>query len=247
MTGAQTASRHEIAAALGWLVDAGVDTVVCDGPFAWLASAGPVVSMVDPAADNVTIRSERTPARAAFASINADNLPALAAALAEAHPYALFADGTPGEVMVIGDRPTAADTIAGRVFADASGALLDRMLASIGRSRDTTYLANTVAWPLANDRSPTAAEIAEAAPYLRRQIVLVRPRAVLALGQVAASALTGVTKGINRLRGHWHEVDIDGTTVAVMPTFHPAHLLLHPGHKALAWADLCAFRARLDR
>jgi uracil-DNA glycosylase family 4 len=142
--------------------------------------------------------------------------------------------------MVIGERPTLADDAAGRVFGDVAGALLDRMLVSIGRSRDTAYFANIVALP--SDRPASAAEIAAFAPFLRRQIVLARPRAILALGQAAASALTGSTIGINRQRGKWH--DVDG--VAVMPMFAPAHLLLHPAHKALAWADLCAFRARLD-
>ncbi len=223
--------RDEIAAALGWLVAAGVDTVVGDAPFAWLAPPGPVVT---PVAAPVAIA-----ARAAEGlAINADSLAALAAALTEAHPAALFADGTPGGVMVIGERPTAADAAAGRVFADAAGALLDRMLAAIQRSRGDTYLANAVQWPGGN---ATPAEVAAAAPYLRRQIALARPTAILALGQVAATALTGSTAGINRLRGRW--VEVDG--VPVMPTFHPAHLLRQPGHKALAWADLCAVKARL--
>jgi len=233
MTGGTTASRQEIAAALGWLVDAGVDTIVGDTPFAWLADAGPVASAPVAVAPPVTVRSE-------VVAINADSLAALAAAMSEAYPAALFADGA-GDIMVIGDRPTLADAAAGRVFGDAAGALLDRMLASIGRGRDTAMLANTVALP--SDRAANAAEIAAFAPFLRRQIQLARPRAILALGQTAASALTGSTAGINRLRGKWHEID---GGVAVMPTFAPAHLLLHPGHKALAWADLCAFRARLD-
>ena len=235
MTGATNVSRHEIASALGWLVDAGVDTVVGDTPFAWLAAAGPVAS-APPAAPPLAVAAGRSE----VVAINTDSLSALAAALAEAHPGSLFADGTPGAVMVIGERPTLADDAAGRVFGDAAGALLDRMLVSIGRSRDTAYFANIVALP--SDRPASAAEIAAFAPFLRRQIVLARPRAILALGQAAASALTGSTVGINRQRGKWH--DVDG--VAVMPMFAPAHLLLHPAHKALAWADLCAFRARLD-
>ncbi len=233
MIGASTASRHEIAAALGWLVDAGVDTVVGDAPFAWLADAGPVAPPAAPIAP-VVVSSEAV-------AINVDSLAALAAAMAEAYPAALFADGA-GDIMVIGERPTMADAAAGRVFGDAAGALLDKMLLSIGRGRDSAMLANIVALP--GDRAATPAEVAAFAPFLRRQIQLARPRAILALGQAAASALTGSTAGINRLRGRWHEMADGG--IAVMPTFAPSHLLLHPGHKALAWADLCAFRARLD-
>jgi uracil-DNA glycosylase family 4 len=230
MTGGTT-SRHEIAAALGWLVDAGIDTVVGDAPFAWLADAGPVAP--PPAA--VALVNARTE----IVAINADSLTALAAAMAEAYPAALFADGA-GDIMIIGERPSLADAASGRVFSDAAGSLLDRMLGSIGRGRDAAILVNIVAMP--SDRAATPAEIAAFAPFVRRHIQLARPRAILALGQAAASALTGASAGINRLRGKWHEVD----GVAVMPTFAPAHLLLHPGHKALAWADLCAFRARLD-
>ena len=227
-------SRGELAAALGWLVAAGVDTIVGDAPFMWLADAGPIVRR--PVAPPAVVA-----ARAAESIvINADSLAALAAALREAHPAALFADGTPGEVMVIGDRPSAADAAAGRPFADAAGALLDRMLAAIGRTRGDTYLANAVPWP--GSGAATPAETAAALPYLRRQIALARPKAVLALGQSAATALTGSTVGINRQRGRW--VEVDG--VPVIPTFAPAHLLLHPTHKALAWADLCALQAKLS-
>ncbi len=228
MIGLSFVSRDALAAALGWLVDAGVDTAVGDAPFEWLAAAGPVPpAAAAPAADVV-----------AQVALSVDSLPALAAALLDAHPNALFADGTPGEVMVVGDRPSRADADAGRVFADAAGALLDRMLAAIGRSRGDTYLANAVPWP---GNGFAAVDVAAAAPFLRRQIALARPRAILALGQGAATALTGATAGINRLRGRWLEVD----GVPVMPTFAPAHLLLHPGHKALVWADLCALRAKL--
>lgn len=229
MTGELT-TRDDLAAALGWWTSAGIDTIVGDVPFAWLAPVAPVVP-------SAPLRSALP--RAEITVLSADSLVALAAALVEAHSAALFADGTAGDVMVIGDRPSAADAAAGRVFADAAGVLLDRMLAAIGRSRGDTYLANAVQWP--GSAAATSSEIAAAAPFLRRQITLARPRAILALGQGAATALTGSTAGINRLRGHWLEVD----GVPVLPTFAPAHLLRQPGHKALAWADLCAFRARL--
>ena len=227
-------SRGELAAALGWLVAAGMDTIVGDVPFAWLADAAPIVRQPIAAPAVVAARAAES------IVINADSLAALAAALREAYPAALFADGTPGQVMVIGDRPSAGDADAGRPFADAAGALLDRMLAAIGRTRGDTYLANAVPWP--GSGAATPAETAAALPYLRRQIALARPKAVLALGQGAATALTGSTAGINRQRGRW--VEVDG--VPVMPTFAPAHLLLHPTHKALAWADLCALQAKLS-
>jgi len=226
----QFSDRDEAAAALGWWVLAGVDTIVGDVPFAWLAEPAPLVPDAPAAV---------APRIAERAALSVDSLQALAAALLEAHPTALFADGTPGDVMVIGDRPTAADAAAGRVFADAAGALLDRMLAAIGRSRVDTYLANAVQWPGAGAAAP--AEAAAAAPFFRRQIALARPKAILALGQDATAALTGSTLGIARMRGKWLEVD----GVAVLPTFAPAHLLRQPAHKALAWSDLCDLKAKL--
>jgi len=226
----QFSDRDEAAAALGWWVLAGVDTIVGDVPFAWLAEPAPLVPDAPAAV---------APRIAERAALSVDSLQALAAALLEAHPTALFADGTPGDVMVIGDRPTAADAAAGRVFADAAGALLDRMLAAIGRSRGDTYLANAVQWPGAGAAAP--AEAAAAAPFFRRQIALARPKAILALGQDATAALTGSTLGIARMRGKWLEVD----GVAVLPTFAPAHLLRQPAHKALAWSDLCDLKAKL--
>lgn len=250
MNGAfQTASRADLAAALGWLVDAGVDTIVGERPFDWLAAAPPPAASPAPVIEPV-----QAPAGDALA-IGADSLASLAAALAEsdARPAGtapmppLLGDGNAAAgAMFVGERPTAADAAAGRVFADPAGQLLDRMLAAIGRSRDTAYLANLVAWPMPADRAATAAEIAASAPFVRRQIQLARPRAILALGQAAATALCGTDLGIARLRGRWHDLDVDGLTVPVMATFHPAHLLLHPALKALAWADLCAFRKRLD-
>jgi len=226
----QFSDRDEAAAALGWWVLAGVDTIVGDVPFAWLAEPAPLVPDAPAAV---------APRIAERAALSVDSLKALAAALLEAHPTALFADGTPGDVMVIGDRPTAADAAAGRVFADAAGALLDRMLAAIGRSRGDTYLANAVQWPGAGAAAP--AEAAAAAPFFRRQIALARPKAILALGQDATAALTGSTLGIARMRGKWLEVG----GVAVLPTFAPAHLLRQPAHKALAWSDLCDLKAKL--
>lgn len=251
MTGAlQASNRPALTAALGWLVDAGVDTIVGDAPFDWLGAREVAAT---PAPARATPDPQPRPTASAL-SVGVDSLAALTAAVAEfdARPAGtpamppLFADGEPARgVMVVGDRPTQADAAAGRMFSDAAGALLDRMLAGIGRSRDTTYLANLVPWPTPADRPASADEIAALAPFLHRQIALARPKALLALGQAAANALCGTNAGINRLRGRWQMVAIDGLTVAVMPTFHPTHLLNMPAHKALAWADLCAFRARL--
>ena len=141
--------------------------------------------------------------------------------------------------MLVGDMPGTDAVLGG----DA-GLLLDRMLAAIGLGRGSAYLSNLVYWPTPGGRAPAAAEIAACAPFLRRQIELARPKAILALGGAAAAALTGTSGGINRLRGKWQT--LAGTEIPVLPIFHPTQLLAQPSLKALAWRDLQALKARLD-
>ena len=259
LSGTGPLSGGEAAAALtalAWLVDAGVDTLVGDAPAAWLAEALPSPDAVIP--DAVTEAPPARALRAAPAPVRDDSalharmaacatLGALAALVAESGGRsALFADGNPAaRVMVLGDMPTADDIAAGRLFAGASGQMLDRMLAAIGRDRADTYLANVLARPTPGARTPDAVEIAAQLPVVRRQIELVQPHAVLVLGGVAAAALLGVETGINRLRGRWQSLETAALKVPVLPSFAPAYLLAHPVHKALAWRDLLLFKAAL--
>lgn len=235
----QTATRRDMAATLGWLVDAGVDTLVSEHPRDWLAAPAAPVSVPARQATAVAARAAGDADRLAA---SCDSLAALAAAVAELRAGALFADGDAAAgVMLIGDAPSADDVAHGRVFAGSPGLLLDRMLASIGRDRGSAYLTNVTYW--AGSDAPDAAA---AAPLRERQIQLARPRAILALGGAATAALCDVTQGINRVRGQWQVARVGELSIPVLPTFHPAYLLSQPAHKALAWADLCAFRARLD-
>lgn len=244
--GLQTFTNAQALSALAWLVDAGVDTLVDDAPFAWLAAPAPVQAPPPPVAEPVMPCEAEAAIEARAAVIDAETLEALEAAVRAfdgctlaAHGAPLFADGRAGSaVMLIGDAPSADGVIAGQ-----AGLLLDRMLASIGLSRDTAYIANLVYWPTPGGRAPAAAEIAACAPFLQRHIELAAPRIVLALGGAAAAALTGIDSGINRLRGRWQAGTHD---VAVLPTFHPDHLLRQPAHKALAWHDLLTLKARLN-
>ncbi len=220
-------SRAEAAAALGWWLGAGVDTLVGDTPFAWLDAAAPVVPAAAPPVPAT--------ARTTLVTLNVDSLAALAAALAEAHP-------------TIAVRRRHAGCGDGRRRAT------DRRLTSppAGCSPTTPAPCSTGCWRRSAARAPTptsptpcrgrtTGRDGDALPFLRRQVALARPKAILALGQAATAALTGATAGIARLRGTWLEAD----GVPVMPTFAPAHLLRQPAHKRQAWADLCAFRARL--
>ncbi len=246
--GLQNLSPREALAALSWLVEAGVDTLVDDAPFAWLATPLPIQAPPPPVDAIVMPCEADAVVEAAATVVGVDSLAALEARLAEFDGCALathgspplFAAGTPGSaLMLVGDMPGASG-----VFGGDAGLLLDRMIAAIGLGRDTAYLANLVYWPTPGGRAPAAAEIAACAPFLRRQIELAKPRAILALGGAAAAALTGAGAGINRLRGKWQV--LKDSDVPVLPSFHPTQLLAQPTLKALAWADLQALKERLD-
>lgn len=246
--GLQQLSNTQALSALAWLVEAGVDTLVDDKPFGWLAVPDAIQVPPPPVAEIIAPCEAEAVVEAQVSVQGVDSLAALEAALGEFDGCALathgspplFATGTAGSaVMVIGDMPGAAN-----VFDGEPGLLLDRMLAAIGLSRDSTYLANLVYWPTPGGRAPAAAEIAACAPFLRRQIELARPRFILALGGAAAAALTGAGSGIARLRGKWQPWA--GGDIAVLPSFHPSQLLAQPTLKALAWRDLQALKARLD-
>lgn len=144
--------------------------------------------------------------------------------------------------MVVGEGPGEQEDQQGEPFVGASGQLLDAMLAAVDRTRlpatadRQVYIANSVKCRPPGNRNPSPDELAACAPYLRRQLALVRPRVVLALGRFAAQSLLGSEAPIGRLRGTVHRL-ADGTPVVV--SYHPAYLLRQPQEKARAWEDLC--------
>jgi DNA polymerase len=125
------------------------------------------------------------------------------------------------------------------------------MLGSIGLDRSTVRIINTVPWRPPGNRTPTEGEIALCLPFLHRQIALIAPAGLLALGAVAAKALlppaTG-QQGIRRLRGAWREVEIPGLSAPLpcLPSYHPAYLLRMPAAKAEAWRDLLTLKSWLE-
>ncbi len=150
----------------------------------------------------------------------------------------VFSDGNAeARVMFIGEGPGRDEDIQGIPFVGRSGQLLDRMLAAIGLDREQAYVANVIYWRPPGNRNPTPAEMAACRPFSRRQIELVQPDIIVALGAVPARELLGGTDGILRLRGQWRNIDIAGREVRVLPTLHPAYLLRQPAQKKLAWRD----------
>lgn len=140
-------------------------------------------------------------------------------------------------LLVIGEGPGADEDAKGEPFVGAAGQLLDRMLASIGRDRGrNVYIANVVKCRPPGNRDPEADEVAACRPYLDRQIELLAPTLIVALGKVAASRLLGREAPLAKLRGAPHVYGPTGTPVLV--SYHPAYLLRSPAEKARSWADL---------
>lgn len=147
------------------------------------------------------------------------------------------------DLMVIGEAPGAEEDRRGEPFVGRAGKLLDEMLRAIGQSRDSVFIANILKCRPPNNRDPLAEEAGSCRDYLARQIALVAPRAVLAVGRIAAQQLLETDAPLGRLRGQKHYL-ADGQ-LPVVVTYHPAYLLRSPSQKQKAWQDLLAVRALL--
>jgi len=144
--------------------------------------------------------------------------------------------------MFVGEGPGAEEDRQGLPFVGPAGALLTRMIAAIGLRREETYIANVVKCRPPGNREPRPDEVAACRAFLDAQIDSVRPRALVALGRVAAQALLGNELPIGRMRGQWYEV----RGVPTMVTYHPAALLRNSAYKRPTWEDLQRVRDRLS-
>jgi uracil-DNA glycosylase len=139
--------------------------------------------------------------------------------------------------MVIGEAPGAEEDRKGEPFVGRAGQLLDAMLRAIGLDRRTTvYIANVLKSRPPNNRDPKPEEVAACLPFLLRQIALLQPRLMLAVGRIAAQNLLGTDLSLGRLRGKVHHFGELNTPLIV--TYHPAYLLRTPADKRKAWEDL---------
>ena len=138
--------------------------------------------------------------------------------------------------LFVGEGPGADEDAQGEPFVGQAGKLLDNMLLAIGLKRgDDVYIANIVKCRPPSNRTPEADEIATCIPYLHRQIALIKPKIIVALGKTAATSLLERDATLGSLRGTVH--DFHGIPLIV--TYHPAYLLRTPADKARAWEDLC--------
>lgn len=138
--------------------------------------------------------------------------------------------------LFVGEAPGADEDAQGEPFVGGAGKLLDNMLRSINLKRgDNVYIANVLKCHPPGNRNPLPEEIALCEPYLKRQIDLINPKLIVALGKFAAQTLSRSETSISDLRGHIHRY----RDIPLIVTYHPAYLLRHPQEKAKAWRDLC--------
>jgi DNA polymerase len=149
------------------------------------------------------------------------------------------------QLLVIGEAPGADEDRQGEPFVGRAGQLLNAMLRAIGLPRGEVYIANVLKCRPPNNRDPQPAEASACTPYLSRQIALVKPRAILAVGRIAAQWLLQSGEPIGRLRGRVFRFGDSGTPLIV--TYHPAYLLRTPLAKATAWTDLIMVRDLLQK
>jgi len=145
--------------------------------------------------------------------------------------------------LFIGEGPGAREDEIGEPFVGQAGKLLDQMLAAIQLKRgERVYIANIVKCRPPNNRNPTLNEARQCEPYLTRQITLIKPKLIVALGKVAAQNLLDRDDSISSLRGKVHEY----SGIPLIVTYHPAYLLRSLPDKAKAWKDLCFARSTMQ-
>jgi uracil-DNA glycosylase len=176
-----------------------------------------------------------------------------ACALCESRKQTVFGVGHErARLMIVGEAPGEQEDLQGEPFVGQAGKLLDNMLRALGLARDAAdaeravFICNTLKCRPPRNRNPEPAETARCAPYLERQIELLQPKLLLAMGRFAAQALLGSDEAIGKLRGRVHQRMIGSMSVPVIVTYHPAYLLRTLADKARAWDDLCLAASVLE-
>ncbi|HEX3526059.1 MAG TPA: uracil-DNA glycosylase [Thermoanaerobaculia bacterium] len=193
---------------------------------------------------------QRASAKTPDAEERAAQLAALAATVAgctrcrlsEGRNKVVFGSGNPNaELMLIGEGPGAEEDRQGLPFVGPAGELLTKIIQAIDLQRDDIYIANVVKCRPPGNRDPQPDEVAACRGFLEKQIALVQPRVIVALGKVAAQTLLGNESPIGQMRGRWYRIH----GVPAMVTYHPAALLRNQALKRPTWEDMQQVRDRL--
>lgn len=162
--------------------------------------------------------------------------------LAQGRQKVVFGSGNPAaELMLIGEAPGAEEDKQGLPFVGAAGELLTKIIQAMDMRREDVYIANILKCRPPGNRDPQPDEIAACRGFLERQIELIQPKVIVALGRIAAQALLGNDGPLGQMRGQWYQV----RGVPAMVTYHPAALLRNQGLKRPTWEDMQQVRDRL--
>lgn len=230
------------ASALQWWADAGVDVMVDEEPRDWLRPKAKAETSVPPPQPGAGSRP--TPQVPTAAEPLPDQLELFHAYLRDNQslPYAspsaprVCPSGDPASgLMFVADMPAAEDCSTGTLLSGEAGRLFDRMLAAIGRDRNSIYLASLSCLRSPDGRFTTAAST-HCANLARHHVGLASPNCVLLFGDACSKALLGLP--VAKARGRWHRISTHAGDIPALATFAPSHLLEQPSAKRLAWADL---------
>jgi uracil-DNA glycosylase len=147
------------------------------------------------------------------------------------------------ELMFIGEAPGRDEDLQGEPFVGRAGELLTKIIQAMGFQRHEVYIANVLKCRPPENRPPEPEEVAHCRHFLEKQIELIQPKVIVALGATAVRALLQVELGITKMRGNWYTY----RDIPIMPTFHPAYLLRNPPAKKEVWLDMQAVVKKLGR
>ncbi len=162
--------------------------------------------------------------------------------LGDARTTLVFGTGNPeADIVFVGEAPGRDEDIKGEPFVGRAGQLLTKIIVAMGLAREDVYICNVIKCRPPQNRNPLPVEVTTCKPFLLRQIEVISPRVICALGSFAAQTLLETDIRISRLRGHFH--DLYG--IPLMPTYHPSYLLRNPNRKADVWEDIQKIMKRL--
>ncbi len=162
--------------------------------------------------------------------------------LAEKRHNFVFGEGNfAPRLLFIGEGPGENEDLQGRPFVGRAGELLTNLIKAMGLRREAVFITNIVKCRPPNNRDPAPEEVVACSELLKKQISILKPEVIVALGKPATHMLLNTTLPISKLRGTWQKYE----NIPLMPTFHPAYLLRNPKDKGLIWADMCAVLDKL--
>jgi DNA polymerase len=206
--------------------------------------AGPATPVPPRAAEALAATKALPSLSSGYEELRATALACTRCGLAQTRTQVVFSDGTVNaRLVVVGEAPGANEDATGLPFVGAAGQFLDLLLACVDLSRqDSVYICNVIKCRPPANRNPLPAEIEACSPFLAKQLEFISPRALLAVGTFAATALLGDQRPLGQLRGEVHAY----LGIPLVVTYHPAALLRNPGWTRSFWDDLQLLRRVLD-